>query len=171
LDTILVKKNEKNEKIRSGEKMKKGQTSIEFMIIILIVIVYLVTVTRPLVEIAYISIEDIKSLTQTNNETQKILQTINRVNNFSAGTQETIQLVIPKNSEIFCYTDGNIGFKTKIDQNKITGDSTLQCPNNICDKNYYTGNNIECVISRLVGVTKLIVEKETGTIKLRQRGS
>ena len=60
LDTILVKKNEKNEKIRSGEKMKKGQTSIEFMIIILIVIVYLVTVTRPLVEIAYISIEDIK---------------------------------------------------------------------------------------------------------------
>ena len=107
-------KNEKYEVVKN----EKGQTSIEFMIIILIVIVYLVTVTRPLVEIAYISIEDIKSLTQTNNETQKILQTINRVNNFSAGTQETIQLVIPKIVKYFVTRMEILGSKQKLIKTK-----------------------------------------------------
>lgn len=147
--------------------MKKGQTSIEFMIIILIVIVYIITVTRPLIEVAQVSIEDIKNLTQTNNETQKILQTINRVNSFSEGTTEIIQLVIPKNSEIICYTDGNIGFTVKLDQNKITP-TTRKCPNNICDKNYSTNQNLNCVTVRIAGITKLIIEKDVTKIKLRQ---
>lgn len=147
--------------------MKKGQTSIEFMIIILIVIVYIITVTRPLIEVAQVSIEDVKNLTQTNNETQKVLQTINRVNNFSTGTMEIIQLVIPKNSTIHCYADGNIGFTVKLDQNKITP-STNNCPNNICDKNYNTNQQLDCIVGNLAGITKLIIEKDVTKIKLRQ---
>lgn len=151
--------------------MRKGQTSIEFMIIILIVIVYLITVTRPIISSAQTSIEDIKNLTQTNNETLKILQTINRVSNFSLGTQETINLVIPKNSEIVCYDDGNIGFIVKINQ-EGTNPQTNKCPNNICDKNYYTNQKLDCIIQKLSGLTNLIIEKSNTSnpseIKLRQ---
>ncbi len=145
-------------------EMEKGQTSIEFLIIILIILVYIFTVTKPIIESAQTTIEDIKNLSQTNNEVQKIVQSINRLSNFSTNSKETITLIIPTGSKINCYPDGNIGFSVEINKEK-NNPSIRICTNDTCDKNYSTNTLLDCQVEELTKIQTIIIEKtENDTI-------
>ncbi|HNV01005.1 MAG TPA: hypothetical protein PKK60_01100 [archaeon] len=138
--------------------MKKGQTSIEFLIIIVLIITYIVSVTYPMIKSAQSSVTDIRNLTQTDNECMKIMQGINRLNNFSNGSKETIILRIPENGKIYCYNDGNIGFSVKINENK-NNPETKNCPNDICDKNYFVNPDLKCLKNELTQNQTIILQK------------
>ncbi|MBT4870791.1 MAG: hypothetical protein HON47_04405 [Candidatus Diapherotrites archaeon] len=128
----------------------RGQVAIEFIFIVLLVVVYLFSVTKPLVESSQGIIEDIDTITRSNNEAKKLLNSVKRVSMQGSGSKETIQLFIPLNGTVGCYHDGNIGFNAKINQRTLDGSSinprVSLCENNICDKNLSKPNvTIDCL--------------------------
>lgn len=145
----------------------KGQTSIEFLIIVLIIVVYLFTVTKPIIESSQGTIEDIKNLNQTKEETQKLIDSINKINNYSTNSKETIILITPKYSTIYCNNDGNIGFKTEINK-KYINPQIRNCENNICDKNYSLNTALDCQIKEIIGLQKIIIEKKENNVEIRK---
>ena len=118
----------------------KGQAAIEFIFIVLLIVVYLFSVTRPIIESSQGIIEDIDTITRSNNEAKKIVNSVKRVSMLGTGSVETVQLFIPVDGEVGCYPDGTIGFKAKINQRTLNGTPINQpvglCPNNLCDKNF-----------------------------------
>jgi len=128
----------------------KGQAAIEFIFIVLLIVVYLFSVTKPIIESSQGIIEDIDTITRSNNEAKKIVNSVKRVSMLGTGSIETIQLFIPVNGEVGCYNDGNIGFKAKINQRTLDGTSINPpvglCPNNLCDKNFSLPSvNVTCM--------------------------
>jgi len=118
------------------------------------------------------SINDISTLTQANNETQKLVNSIKRISLLGNGSKETIQIFAPNGSQIGCYTDGNVGFVVKINQKindqESTNPTSTLCPNNICDKNFELPNiNITCSFNTPQPGTRIfIIEKENNSIKI-----
>jgi len=143
----------------------KGQAAVEFIFIVLLIVMYLFSVTKPLVESTQGVIEDIDTITRSNNEAKKIINSIKRVSMLGSDSKETIQLFIPLNGEVGCYSDGSVGFKAKINQRTLNGTSINQpvglCPNNSCDKNFSLPNvAITCMYDAPVkGTRKIIVVK------------
>ena len=127
----------------------KGQVALEFIFIILLIVVYIFSVTKPLIESSQGIIEDIDTITRSNNEATKLFNSVKRVSMLAEGSKETIQLFIPLNGEVGCYNDNTIGFRAKINQRTLNGtpinSPAALCPNNWCDKNFDTsGITIEC---------------------------
>lgn len=141
--------------------MKKGQTSIEFIFLILILVIYLVTIIRPAFDSAQSAFEDIEKVTKASNETQKIINSINRISALSEGSKETITIILPNQTEINCYPEG-IDFIAEINTKNFNPELEA-CPENICQKEYTT-TPIICEKNNIIGMEKIIIEKtSTGT--------
>ncbi|MCX6801372.1 MAG: hypothetical protein NTZ73_04235 [Candidatus Diapherotrites archaeon] len=117
--------------------MKKGQASIEFVIIVFIVILFVFTTTKPLLENAKGLTEDIATITRANNETKKLGNTVMEISMLGAGSKKTIELNVPKNAVVHCYQDRNIGFTVELQVPPYPED----CNNGICDKNIITAKS------------------------------
>jgi len=146
--------------------MKKGQVALEFIFIILVIIVYLFTVTKPLTENASEAAKDIEAITRTNLETQKVVNSINRLAMMGDGSQETISIFTPAKSTIRCFPDGNVGFSVVI-SDKVKP-FPLSCPTGTCDKNFPITKSIKvnCLYQTLQGYVR--VEKNSGEIDVTQ---
>lgn len=126
--------------------MQKGQVAIEFIFILLIIIIYLFTVTMPIVESAQDAIIDIERIVRISNETEKLSKNINEIYFLGTGSRQTINVFIPNYSTINCYENENkIGFTTQININQINPNLAI-CPNNICDHNLnlFSGIILRC---------------------------
>jgi hypothetical protein len=143
-----------------GEIMQRGQTAIEFIFIILIIVVYLFTITTPMINSAKSAYSDIETVTKANAEAQKLVNAIERVSSLSNGTKETIYLSLPENCVLNCTTDNKIEVITKINLDQINP-VVNECPNNICDKNYST-QPITCITKIIVGSQSISIRKENG---------
>jgi uncharacterized protein (UPF0333 family) len=147
--------------------MEKGQVAIEFMFIILIVIVYITTVTIPLVKESKTAVEDIDSLSRANNETQKILNAVNEVYLMGEGSRQTINVYIPQNTTIYC-EDKNFSFKTTLTQKPYP----IQCDSGTCTKVFDLPKNVlmECNVQTLTGPAKVktVVEKTATKVVFTQ---
>jgi uncharacterized protein (UPF0333 family) len=151
----------------------RGQAAIEFIFIVLLVVVYIFSVTKPLVESSQGIIEDIDTITRANNEAKKIVNSVKRVSMLGTSSKETIQLFIPQNAQVGCYHDGNIGFIAEINlrtlnENPINTPVVL-CPNNICDKNFTFPNvTIDCIFdSPIKGTQRFsIIKSGPGTVTI-----
>ncbi len=146
----------------------RGQATIEFIFIILIVIVYIFSVTKPLIENAQGVIEDIENISKTNYATQQIVNTTNKIALLGTNSKETITLFIPNNSKIICQENG---FSYQIEINKTGNNPTiLLCPQNICEKRFeiLEGFTINCEEDLFgYGIKKIAIEKiEKNKIKI-----
>jgi len=81
---------------------KKGQISIEFILIMLIMLLYLVAVVQPTAALAANSTEDVARLSQTKFTAQKLGNSINELKSNEGHGKKTISLFVPKNSRIEC---------------------------------------------------------------------
>jgi uncharacterized protein (UPF0333 family) len=147
--------------------MEKGQVALEFIFLILIVVVYIFTTTKPIIENSQGALEDVENVAKTNREVTKIVSSINKMTFLGSGSKETLVLDIPINSTIICDTN-IIGF---ISQINLTGTNPAigVCSENICDKNYMI-NSIEsnCNFNNLIGKTKVIIQRSENSVNLIQ---
>lgn len=146
-------------------KKQKGQAAIEFIFIILIVVVYIFTATLPLIENAKGSIEDIDNITKINTESQRIVNSINKISLLGTGSKETLTIIIPSYSKINCATN-EISFETKIN-NTGNNPPTTYCKNNICTKTFpiLDGVNLNCQMPNLAkGIYSLKIEKQESNL-------
>lgn len=147
--------------------MQKGQATIEFIFIILIILIYLFGVTRPLILNTQGAIEDVENITKTNYASQRLVDTINKISLLGQGSKETITVFIPNNSEIRCEED-KILFETKINQ-KGENPTITACENDICKKEIFVreGIDIDCVNEKFFfGVRNITIARDVQKIKI-----
>jgi uncharacterized protein (UPF0333 family) len=137
---------------------QRGQVALEFIFILLIIIIYIFTVTKPIVENATGISEDIDSVSRANNEAQKLLNSVTRVSMMASGSKETLNMIVPKKSVVMCHIDGVIGFSTKLNVKPYPP----QCATGACDKNFGmpAGLKVNCPMVTISGQGKVTVRKE-----------
>lgn len=148
--------------------MQKGQAAIEFIFLILIVVVYIVTVTMPLVKDGQNALMDVENISRTNNETQKISNTINDIAIQGIGSRQTIIIFSPEQSTIRCNST-SINYEVTLKQQPYP----IQCNLGTCSKSFSipTGFTLECGLQIINGPAKLklVIEKTAANkIKLLQ---
>jgi uncharacterized protein (UPF0333 family) len=143
----------------------KGQVILEFIFIILIVVIYVFTVTKPFIDNSQNTITDIDALTRTNNEANKLVESINKIYLLGNGSRETLELFVPIKGQIICNSaDNNIGF------NVVLNDGTTQehslCPNNTCEKSFELNDaiDLDCLLPEVNNRSIVVVSKENNII-------
>ncbi|MFA5763763.1 MAG: hypothetical protein WC915_03035 [archaeon] len=153
-----------------NNKKARGQAAIEFIFIILIIMVYIFTTTRPFITNSQGTIDDIQNITRINYEAQKIVDTITQISLLGVGSKNTITIIVPYNTTLFCNQDAKtISFKTNINttgQNPPIG----LCQNNNCEKIFKIrqGVNIDCgFTSKTKGIQNIgIIKNDENTVGL-----
>ena len=109
----------------------KGQISIEFLLIMLIMLLYLQTIIRPGIDSAEMAASDVQRVDQTNLMAEKLASSINEIAAASGDTKKTIQLFLPENVFISCdVTNKTIDYNVGLEH----PEETTACPGNICTK-------------------------------------
>jgi hypothetical protein len=146
-------------------KRSAGQAAIEFIFIILIIVIYLFTVSKPILENSQGVVDDIERIVKTDIETKKIVNSINNLSLLANGSKETLNIIVQKDSEIIC-TQNKISFEVKINEKGNNPDLGI-CTNNICTKEHSIFENAEinCNSSNITyGKHILILTKENDKI-------
>ncbi len=89
----------------------KGQTTIEFLLVTLIALVYLQAVVQPGILQSTGSLEDVQRITQAKIEAQKIANAIEEISLISGSAKKEVMLLIPKKTEISLTDPLNIKVK------------------------------------------------------------
>lgn len=91
---------------------QNGQISLEFMLLLVFILVYITSSVVPSVELAAISTQEIQGLGQARISAEKIANAVNRLQAQSSGAKQSIIVLVPKDANILCETspDNTIGF-------------------------------------------------------------
>ena len=81
---------------------KKGQASIELILLLAIVLLLVQTIILPSFEVAQKSSGDVSSMAIVRNQAQKLANAIELVGSSNSGAKQTIHLVIPAHAKIGC---------------------------------------------------------------------
>ena len=82
--------------------MKKGQASIEFLLTLLIALIYISTIIQPNVDASQSAITDVANLSKLTISQEKITNAIEYVNLSGKGTRQTMQIIVPKDATLKC---------------------------------------------------------------------
>ena len=99
---------------------KKGQISLEFMLLIVFLLVYLSGTMLPAVDLAATTAQEVEGIGQARIATQKIVSTINRLQNQASGARETVTIFVPADANITCDTSNKIGFEFQLKGNPVS---------------------------------------------------
>ena len=97
-------------------KNKKGQISIEFILIILVAIIYIYSVIQPTLQISSQSTEDVARVSNVKLSAQKLAGTINQLEANASEGRRTIDLFVPDGSYIECNANA-IDFSATLSSN------------------------------------------------------
>lgn len=116
--------------------MKKGQTSIEFMLLVVITLLYIQTVISPNVNESLLSVSDTGRVGQARLATEKLVNAINYVAASNSESKTTVNLFIPDRTIITCDESNNrISYQTVIDSN-IAKCGVLDDDSSNCEKDF-----------------------------------
>ncbi|GEM_PF-6146245 len=105
---------------------RRGQLSIEFMMIVVIAIVYLNAVIFPNVAFGETALNDVYGVSQIQLAARQLQSAANALSIQSAGARQTIQIRLPKNGEIHC---GSANPGTLIYSFQLQGPAASACEN------------------------------------------
>lgn len=97
-------------------KRQKGQVSIEFILLIVITLVYIYGTVWPLINDATVAAEDVQRVSDTKISAQKLANALNEAAANSGESKKTIHLLVPNKASISC-SGNQINFT--VDVNKM----------------------------------------------------
>ena len=83
---------------------RKGQVSIEFILIITIALFYIITIVMPIVLDSTTATEDVQGISNTKISAMKIANTLNEAESSSGSMKKTISIALPDKAIISCCT-------------------------------------------------------------------
>ncbi|MFH1752121.1 MAG: hypothetical protein ABH821_04260 [archaeon] len=95
--------------------MNKGQISIEFMLLLIIMLLYIQAVIIPAMNDSTASVQDVRRIAESNLALEKIYNTANEIAFASGDSFQTITVFIPEETKINCLTGNRISFTTYLD--------------------------------------------------------
>ncbi len=113
-------------------KNRKGQASIEFMLLLIVMLLYIQLIIMPSIDISSKSANDIMRLGEARFAAEKLANTIDYVASSSGESKQTIKLFVPEDATIICNFNNpegkSIDFEVKISE------ETKECPDGKCEK-------------------------------------
>ena len=95
---------------------KRGQVSIEFILLIVITLVYIYGTVWPLINDAIVAAEDVQRVSDTKISAQKLANAINEAAAGSGESKRTIHLLLPADASISCNAGENkIDYSLEVD--------------------------------------------------------
>ncbi len=130
----------------------RGQASVEFILVLVIALAYILVVTQPNADLSSSSIEDVSNLAKLRVSADKLTNTIQYVSLSGAGTRQTIQLVVPNDSNISCEPSSGPSTTLRIQYALKSKEGSPGCYNdndavlnpNFCNKTISVDANFSC---------------------------
>lgn len=127
-------------------KSRKGQISIEFMLILLICIGYLHMLTATVIGPSIDAAEDITRLGQAKLSAEKLASAINEMGSSLGEGKRTLHLFVPKDSELGC-TGTNVYFKVTLYGGEAPGCNDNGTGIFVCDQSIPVSSINSCSLS------------------------
>ena len=122
-------------------KNRRGQISIEFILIVLIIIIYIHSVVQPTLMIATESAQDTTRISNVKLAAEKLAGTINQLEASQGNGRKTIDLFVPEKSYVEC-TPTSIDFGATLSDRLGT---PAGCSNGMCSSSIQTlATNLSC---------------------------
>jgi len=139
---------------------KKGQMSLEFMLISLVAILIFVSITLPLTNIAVDSTLDSANAIETKSELLKIVNCIDDIYSDGIGSKRVVYIEVPQDTTVHFYK--NISSNTGV----ALGNINLNNSANKISEVSFKANNVESTITlRKKVITRVTVEwREEGIV-------
>lgn len=131
----------------------KAQVSVEFMLIVMIIILYVVNVIQPIVVASADSAEDVARISQINFAAEKLASSVSYVHSLPGESWVSINLFIPAGSKIECDTvncPSAICYSADISSDLL---SVSACVNSVCKKNISLPSGISLICSSAVNTS------------------
>jgi uncharacterized protein (UPF0333 family) len=114
---------------------KKGQLSVEFLLILLIILVLIEVIIIPLRDYSRDSIEDMININTLDKGLEEINSKYSLLQNYSSGSF-IVEINLPKDSNFYCNNTNKIGYSYKLLSQNEDYDSKLKeyCNSFICSK-------------------------------------
>ena len=147
-------------------KNRKGQASIEFMLLLIIMLMYVQLIIVPSIDVAAASSEDVVRLGEARFAAEKLANTVNYVSASTGESKQTIKLFVPRETTIECNdTDNTIDFS--VNMSMETG-GIIGCSGTLCEKSIpvMTATDLVCVMSQVLGpnLATVVVNKEASGV-------
>ena len=148
--------------------MKKGQASIEFLLTLLIALIYISTIIQPNVDASQSAITDVANLSKLTVSAEKISNAIEYVYLSGKGTRQTMQIIIPKGATLIC--SGTNLTATYLLQSYVATDSlthTSACKvdsdgdDSLCTKKIIPSGGCPIAIDISEGMYSIAIEKDS----------
>jgi len=153
---------------------KKGQASIEFILLIILMLLYVQTIILPAIDMSKSSVKGTMGLGEAVFAGEKIANAINYVGSGSGNGKETISVYVPTGAEISCGTKQIIVKYTlpfaagDVSTSKGKCVNVIGGPGSTCTKNIPTFVTFDCLGGLPYsgddkGVTFTVAKDDTGT--------
>ncbi|PIN85019.1 MAG: hypothetical protein COV47_04425 [Candidatus Diapherotrites archaeon CG11_big_fil_rev_8_21_14_0_20_37_9] len=144
------------------DTMKKGQVTIEFLLLMVLVLVYIGVIIQPSAADATNATKDTVNIAKLKLSAEKLANAIDYAGISGNGTRQTLQIVVPQNGTMSCVTKG-IQFTyevlgTGIDQ---CVDAAADREGKNCNVTIPTNSNFTCLHDTISGINKGMVQKAT----------
>ncbi len=90
-------------------KGRRGQVSIEFILLLVLIILMVQTITLPYLSVAEKSASDVLRTAQARVAVQRIYDSVNTVNAAGSDARQSFRVYVPKNSRLAC-SGNDVGF-------------------------------------------------------------
>ena len=104
----------------------KGQASIELILLLVVILLLVHTLIMPSFDIAQKSANDVSSIVNVRNSAQRLANAIELVDSSAAGARQTIHLMVPNRSQLFCWGDFTPGSVVVSGGSGAPGDYVIQ---------------------------------------------
>ena len=94
---------------------RKGQVSIEFILIVTIALFYITTVVWPIVNESTTASEDVQGISATKISAMKIANALNEAESSNGDMKKTISILLPDKAIIFCDGSNTIALTAYVD--------------------------------------------------------
>lgn len=96
-------------------KARKGQMAIEFILIVILMLLYIQTIILPSIDIAEASVDDSTRVAQARFAAERFSSTISYVKAVNGESRKTINIYVPDDTSLKCDADNDlIGFTVRL---------------------------------------------------------
>ena len=130
-----------------GDYMKQGQVSIEFMLLVVFVLVFLGTAVFPSLDLGVATVRDVRGIAESRVAAEKIANSLESLKGQGVAARETMTILVPQNGLISCDATPPNGIVFSF---ALNGPSVTACQNDddandsLCTKKFKVGFAFSC---------------------------
>jgi uncharacterized protein (UPF0333 family) len=118
---------------------KRGQLSVEFILIVLVVLVLIETIILPLRDYSESSVKDVIAISYLEEDISKIQNAINSLSAYSEG-KLTVNIHVPEDSNFLIFKSNDPKLNVGYWYSYLSGDMNYNnCKNGMCNKELFLG--------------------------------